>query len=93
MNIDEVKEEDFMKIGGEPPPHMKIEQALSELAGGGVTGISFKQEALKAAGWKYDQMRPYASRANEACDAFNRIRKHIDNCSSPEDLINALSGG
>ena len=92
MNIEEVKEEDFMKIGGEQPPHIKIEQALSQLGGGGVNGNTFKQQALKAAGWKYDQMRPYASRANEACEAFNLIRKHIGNCASAEDLISALSG-
>lgn len=89
-NIAEVCEEDFSRIGGEKPPHLKIEAALIELGGSGVKGTEFKLQALKAAGWKYGKMTPYGSYPKLAAEAFNRIRNALARSSDREQLIQSL---
>lgn len=89
-NIAEVQEEDFSRIGGEKPPHLKIEAVLIELGGNGVRGTEFKLRALKAAGWKYSKMTPYGSYPKVAADAFNRIRTALSASKDQEQLLQAL---
>jgi hypothetical protein len=86
----EVHPEDFMKIGGDKPPHLLIEQALISLGAQTGNGGAFKKEVLKLAGWSGGALTTYASRAQVAADAFNRIREVIDGVSSPEDLREKL---
>lgn len=89
-NIAEVHEDDFSRIGGEKPPHLKIEAALIALGGNGVRGTDFKLRALKAAGWKYGKMTPYGSNPKLAAEAFNRIRSALSRSSDEEQLLQVL---
>jgi hypothetical protein len=86
----EVQPEDFMKVGGDKPPHLLIEKALISLGAKTGNGGAFKKEALKLAGWNGGALTTYASRAQLAADAFNRIREALDGVSSPEDLKEKL---
>lgn len=90
MNIAEVHEDDFSRIGGEKPPHLKIEAALIEIGGSGVRGNDFKLRALKAAGWKYGKMMPYGSYPKAAAEAFNRLRGALSTSADQEQLLQAL---
>lgn len=86
----EVQPEDFMKIGGDQPPHLQIERALMELGGKSGNGGAFKKEALKLAGWNGGALTTYASRAQLAADVFNRIRVALDGVDSAEELKEKL---
>ena len=89
-SIAEVQEGDFSRIGGEKPPHLKIEATLIELGGNGVRGTDFKLRALKAAGWKYGKMMPYGSYPKVAAEAFNKIRRALSASKDQEQLLQAL---
>lgn len=89
-NIAEVQEGDFSRIGGERPPHLKIEATLVEIGGNGVKGTDFKLRALKAAGWKYGKMMPYGSYPKTAAEAFNKIRRALSANNDQEQLLQAL---
>ncbi|MBU1192640.1 MAG: hypothetical protein KKA36_01660 [Gammaproteobacteria bacterium] len=89
-HIAEVQEDDFSRIGGEKPPHLKIEATLIELGGNGVRGTDFKLRALKAAGWKYGKMMPYGSYPKVAAEAFNKIRRALSASKDQEQLLQAL---
>ncbi|MBI5041190.1 MAG: hypothetical protein HZB57_08335 [Gammaproteobacteria bacterium] len=89
-SIAEVNEDDFSRIGGDKPPHLKIEAALMELGGTGVRGTEFKLRALKAAGWKYGKMTPYGTNPKLAAEAFNRIRSALPNASDQDQLLQSL---
>jgi len=85
-----VSPEDFMKIGGDKPSHLKIEEALIKMGGDGATGGSFKKDILKMAGWTGGALTTYASRSDVAAEAFNRVRKALETASSADDLKNML---
>lgn len=89
--FDEVVPEDFMKIGGDKPSHLKIEEALIKMGGDGATGGTFKKEILKMAGWTGGALTTYASRAKIAAIAFNRVGAALKNASSVDDLRNNLA--
>ncbi len=89
-DIEEVKTDDFSKITLEKLPHLKIEDALIQLGGEGVIGVSFKKDALKAAGWKYHELTSYNAHAEEACQAFNKVRQELINGTSKDNLIEKL---
>ncbi len=82
----EVQPEDFMKIGGDKPPHVLIEQALIAMGKQDGNAQGFKKEALKLAGWNGGSLTTYASRAQIAAEAFNRIRVALEDANSPEEL-------
>lgn len=86
----EVHPEDFMKIGPEKLPHVLIEQALLAL-GKRDGNATFKKEALKLAGWNGGALTTYASRAQKAADAFNRIRTALEDVESADELKAKLS--
>ena len=90
QEIAEVHVDDFMKITMDPLPHKLIENALSEMGGGGVNGMTFKQEMLKIAGWKGDKLTSYAKRPEIAAEAFNRVRLALAKNDHPDDLRLAL---
>jgi len=89
-SIAEVQAEDFSRIGGDQPPHCKIEAALIALGGHGVAGNDFKVRALKAAGWKYSKMTPYGSYPKVAAVAFNRIRAALAEGPDAMQLLESL---
>lgn len=82
----EVHPDDFMKVGGDKPPHLLIEQELIALGRQSGNAGAFKKEALKLAGWTGGALTTYASRAQMAAEVFNRIREALDGVESPEDL-------
>ena len=87
----EVQAEDFMKIGGDKPPHILIEQQLIALGNESGNGGAFKK-ALKLAGWTGSSLTTYASRADVAANAFNRIRELLcDGVNSAEELKQKLA--
>lgn len=87
----EVQAEDFMKIGGDKPPHILIEQQLIALGSASGNGGAFKKEALKLAGWTGSSLTTYASRAEVAAVAFNRIRELLcDGVNSADELKQRL---
>ncbi|MFN2309338.1 MAG: hypothetical protein ABR553_06320 [Gammaproteobacteria bacterium] len=86
----EVSEDDFSRIGGERPPHTRIEATLIALGGSGVQGTEFKHRALKAAGWKYGKMVSYGSNPKLAAEVFNRVRCALAACRDHEQLLQAL---
>lgn len=90
IEIAEVQEDDFSRIGGERPPHLKIEAALIALGGNGVQGTEFKQRALKAAGWRYGKMTSYGSNPKLAAEAFNRVRSALARSRDREQLLQTL---
>lgn len=88
--FDVVSPEDFMKIGGDKPSHLKIEEALIKMGGDGVLGGAFKKDILKLAGWTGGALTTYASRAKVAAVAFNRVREALESTSSVDDLKDKL---
>ena len=88
--IAEVHEDDFSRISGDKPPHLKIEAALITLGGSGVQGTEFKLRALKAAGWKYGKMTPYGANPKLAAEAFNRLRAALARSGNREQLLQSL---
>ena len=85
-----VEPEDFMKIGGTKPSHLLIEDTLIKMGGGGAIGGSFKKEVLKMAGWTGGPLTTYASRAQIAAEAFNRIREILETAATADDLKSQL---
>lgn len=69
-----VQADDFSKLTIERLPHQAIEMALISIGGGGVKGIDFKTEMVKAAGWNRDRLSTYSGNPDLAAEAFNRIR-------------------
>lgn len=85
-----VEPEDFMKIGGNKPSHLLIEETLIKMGGGGAPGGNFKKEVLKMAGWTGGPLTTYASRSKVAAEAFNRIRELLEKASTADDLKSQL---
>ena len=81
-----VQPEDFMKIGGDKPSHLLIEEALIRMGGAGTAGGAFKKEVLKLAGWTGGSLTTYASRAQLAAESFNRIRDALGKSASADEL-------
>lgn len=90
-NFTEVHEDDFSRIGGDKPPHLKIEAILIEIGGTGKRGYEYKLRALKAAGWKYGKMTSYGSYPKAAAEAFNKIRTALGATTDSEKLIEKLA--
>ena len=86
----EITEDEFSRIGGEPPEHRKIEAALVSLGGKGVHGNNFKREALKAAGWGYGKMTSYGAKPEAAARAFNRLRDVLRQADDKDAVLAAL---
>lgn len=90
MSFEEVTEEDFMRIGGDKPPHLQIEAALIRLGGEGLDGFEYKKQVLKAAGWKHHELVSYTSKAKEATVIFNKIRTALEKTDDKDKLIEEL---
>lgn len=89
--IPEVHAEDFMKIGGDKPPHLLIEEELLNLGRKAGNGAAYKKEVLKLAGWTGGSLTTYASRSEKAAEAFNRIRVALDGVEEPDQLKEKLN--
>jgi len=87
----EITEDEFSRLGGEPPEHRKIEEALVRLGGAGIKGNEFKRQALKAAGWSYGKMTSYGAKPEAAARAFNRIASALQAATDADSLLAALA--
>ena len=91
MEFKQVTEDEFSRIGGEPPEHPKIEAALVKIGGSGVHGNNFKRDALKAAGWSYGKMTSYGAKPEAAARAFNRLGNALRTAEDKDALLAALA--
>jgi hypothetical protein len=87
----QITEEEFSRLGGEPPEHRKIEEALVRLGGAGIRGNEFKRQALKAAGWSYGKMTSYGAKPGAAARAFNRVASALQVATDADSLLAALA--
>lgn len=82
----EVNADDFSKITIDRLPHQDIENALIAMGGGGVSGMSFKNDTLKRAGWTGNALTSFAKRPDVAAEAFNKVRAAFAKTDDPELL-------
>ena len=91
MAFSEIRAEDFQSFTpGKIATHIQIEQTLNEIGGGGQNGVSFKRDIMKAAGWPYDGLTGYAKKAQLAAEAFNKVRKALDQTQDKQQLLELL---
>ena len=88
----EVQEGDFMKIGGERPSFLKIEEEVVNLCGGGQAGVKQKYEVMKAAGWRYEPLTSYGKNPKMATAVFNKINGVLESATDKDSLLEALKG-
>lgn len=86
----EVQADDFSKITVDRLPHQEIEMALIGIGGGGVKGIEFKTEIVKAAGWNRERLSTYSGNPDLAAEAFNRIRELLVETEDADELRSRL---
>ncbi|OWY41008.1 hypothetical protein CEK28_01690 [Xenophilus sp. AP218F] len=93
MEFDEVKPEHFITLSRDPFPHILIDRALMQIAGGGPVASDFHKKALAAAGWKHHNLIPFGKHPKDAAKAYNRIREALRACrQEPEAILAALEG-
>ena len=84
----EVNADDFSKITPDRLPHQDIETALIAMGGGGVKGMTYKNDILKRAGWTGNALTSFAKRPDVAAKAFNKVRTAFGETKDPELLWN-----
>lgn len=87
----EVQVDDFSKITIERLPHQEIENALISIGGGGVKGIQYKTDVVKAAGWNKERLSTYAGNPELAASAFNKIRQALAETEDPDQLASMVA--
>lgn len=87
----QVQADDFSKITPDRLPHQEIEMALISIGGGGVRGIDFKTEMVKAAGWNRERLSTYSGNPDLAAEAFNRIRELLAETEDAGELRSRLA--
>ena len=61
MQFDEVRPEHFTTLSRNPFPHILIDRALQQIAGGSADGSQFRKDVLAAAGWGHGGLTRSAS--------------------------------
>ncbi len=93
MEFDQVVADDFTSFKpGVVATHVKIEQLLTNIGGGGTAGTNYKNLAMKAAGYKYDPIIGYAKHPDAAAAAFNKIRSVITETQEKDTLLEKIGG-
>ncbi|UTH74605.1 hypothetical protein [Chromobacterium sp. IIBBL 290-4] len=90
MQFDEIHSKHFVTLSRKPLPHTLIEQALVNMGGGGNDGMTFRKQALAAAGWEYDGLVPFAKHPDKAAEAFNRLRQAMASAETADAVLQAL---
>jgi len=91
MEFDNIVVEDFSTfLPGRIAPHVKIEQLLTQIGGGGSDGTKFKKRILKAAGWSYPSIHGYAKNPEQAVAAFNNVRNVINGLEDKAEMAARL---
>ncbi|HHJ81127.1 MAG TPA: hypothetical protein ENJ65_05795 [Candidatus Tenderia electrophaga] len=92
MEFDPVIADDFTSFKpGVVATHVKLEQLLTNIGGGGTEGTLFKNQAMKAAGYKYDPIIGYAKHPDAAAEAFNKIRTVMTQTQDKDALLEKLA--
>jgi len=89
----EIQADDFSKITIERLPHQEVEMALIAIGGGGVKGIAYKTDIIKAAGWNKERLSTYSGNPELAAAAFNKIRLALAETEEPEELASRMVEG
>jgi len=93
MEFNQVVADDFTSFKpGVVATHVKLEQLLTNIGGGGTAGTEYKNQAMKAAGYKYDPIIGYAKHPDAAADAFNKIRSVVSETQDKDALLEKLAG-
>ncbi|MBB5017871.1 hypothetical protein HNQ59_001141 [Chitinivorax tropicus] len=87
MEFDEVKPEHFGTISRNPFPHVLIDRALMQIAGGGTAASDFHKRVIAAAGWKHHNLVPFGKHPQEAAQVYNKIRAVLAHCSEDAEAI------
>ncbi|MDN3579075.1 hypothetical protein QWZ03_20095 [Chitinimonas viridis] len=90
MQFDPVEAAHFSMLSRNPFPHMLIDQALLQVAGGDVQGSQFRKDALAAAGWRHSSLVPFGKYPDEAASAFNRLREALAVTEEPAAILAKL---
>ncbi len=92
MEFDQIVADDFTSFRpGVVATHVKLEQLLTNIGGGGTDGTSYKNQAMKAAGYKYDPIIGYAKHPQAAAEAFNKIRTAMAQTQDKDALLEKLT--
>lgn len=92
MEFDQVIADDFTSFKpGVVATHVKLEQLLTNIGGGGTEGTDFKNQAMKMAGYKYDPIIGYAKHPDAAAEAFNKIRSVVTETQDKDALLEKLT--
>lgn len=93
MQFDPVVTTDFTSFKpGHVATHVKIEQLLTKIGGGGTEGAEFKRQILKLAGWKYDPIIGFAKHPETAAQTFNKVRELLSQTEEKNALLSKLGG-
>lgn len=93
MHFDPVVATDFTSFKpGQVATHVRIEQLLTTIGGGGTDGAEFKKKILKLAGWKYDPIIGFAKHPETAAQAFNKVRELLAQTQDKSSLLAKLGG-
>jgi len=91
MEFDNIVVEDFSTFQpGRVAPHVKIEQLLTQIGGGGSDGMKFTKRILKAAGWSYPSIHGYAKNPEQAVAVFNNVRNVINGLEDKAEMATKL---
>lgn len=91
MELENITLEDFTNFQpGKVAPHVKIEQLLTQIGGGGADGTKFKKRILKAAGWSYPSIHGYAKDPDQAVVAFNNVLNVINGLEDKAEMATKL---
>lgn len=90
MQFDEVQSEHFSSLSRTPFPHVLIERALQQIAGGDANGAQFRKDVLAAAGWPHSGLVTFGKYPDQAAAALNRIRLVLQESEDPATVLAKL---
>jgi len=89
LMLHNIDKDDFIKVGGKPE-HEKVEELLEAIGGDGFIGLQFKNDVIKACGWKPPKPTPYAKHPKFAAQVFNKIIEALNQTKEKEKLLKIL---
>ncbi|SFZ70239.1 hypothetical protein [Chitinimonas taiwanensis] len=90
MQFDEVQAQHFSSLSRTPFPHVLIERALQQIAGGDANGAQFRKDVLAAAGWPHSGLVTFGKYPDQAAAALNRIRLVLQESEDPATILAKL---
>ena len=82
--------DDFSKVGAKPE-HEKVEELLVAIGGGSFLGMQFKDDLLKACGWRPPKPTPYIKHPKFAASVFNKIISALNQTKDKAKLLEILN--